>query len=67
MMTFPIYGKIKNVPNHQPVLESSKLALGWLIFHTGWHWIFHTRIELGSCSSTKAGGVRLHLLNIWLA
>ena len=20
MMTFPIYGKIKNVPNHQPVM-----------------------------------------------
>ena len=22
MMTFPIYGKIKNVPNHQPVLSN---------------------------------------------
>jgi hypothetical protein len=28
-MTFPIYGKIKNVPNHQPVIiqcEAPKIA-----------------------------------------
>ena len=23
MMTFPIYGKIKNVPNHQPVFQTT--------------------------------------------
>ena len=27
MMNFPIYGKIKNVPNHQPVLVPSKLTI----------------------------------------
>jgi hypothetical protein len=31
MMTFPIYGKITNVPNHQPVLiDKSRNLNGWL-------------------------------------
>jgi hypothetical protein len=30
-MTFPIYGKIKNVPNHQPVTccEDGKIREDW--------------------------------------
>ena len=27
MMTFPIYGKIKNVPNHQPGIQSTRMGL----------------------------------------
>jgi hypothetical protein len=27
MMTFPIYGKIKNVPNHQPVVVPSRKTI----------------------------------------
>ena len=35
MMTFPIYGKMKNVPNHQP--EQWRLLEGWRYFYSRNH------------------------------
>ena len=38
---FPIYGKIKNVPNHQPEIEKKQKRCNLPSCHQTWQWIFH--------------------------
>ena len=50
MMTFPIYGKIKNVPNHQPVLvflfHSCQPILSFLAGSRGWFGAIHYHLPV---------------------
>ena len=42
MMNFPIYGKIKNVPNHQPVMVHSgsmMIFLWFIVVHNHGPWL----------------------------
>ena len=41
MMKFPIYGKIKNVPNHQPDNISMTLSNYIVVSH-----LYHVRVDL---------------------
>ena len=52
MMTFPIYGKIKNVPNHQPEMVMSKMnACRHVQSNMRWADIDHIKKNTSRCGS----------------
>ena len=53
MMTFPIYGKVKNVPNHQPVLSISRFPTFSILFWLCFKYMLVSRICITSWKVKK--------------
>ena len=61
MMKFPIYGKIKNVPNHQPVIDNSHHSYIWRnIFH--WFHVHHSGVDPARSPATPNFGAVMQTL-----